>query len=92
MIINVKLAIEGWSDSFDAVKIRLVFAYTGVVPTARSCSVSFTDSEGISHAVEIMASTLYESSRVGAGRVPAMWIRRGDLWTGDEAHRESAPA
>lgn len=32
------------------------------VPTARSCSVSFTDSEGISHAVVITASTLYEAA------------------------------
>jgi nicotinic acid phosphoribosyltransferase len=62
MILNVKLAIEGWRDSFDAVHIRLVFAYTVVVPTARSCSVSFTDSEGITHSVEITASTLYEAA------------------------------
>ena len=33
-----------------------------VLPTARSCSVSFTDSEGITHAVEITASTLYEAA------------------------------
>jgi len=32
------------------------------VPTARSCSVSFTDSEGITHTVEISASTLYEAA------------------------------
>lgn len=30
--------------------------------TARSCSVSFKDSEGITHAVEITASTLYEAA------------------------------
>jgi hypothetical protein len=35
-----------------------------VVPTARSCSVSFTDSEGITHAVEITASTLFEAAVV----------------------------
>jgi hypothetical protein len=34
------------------------------VPTARSCSVSFTDSEGITHAVEIIASTLFEAAVV----------------------------
>jgi len=33
-----------------------------VVPTARSCSVSFTDSEGVTHAVEIAASTLFEAA------------------------------
>jgi len=34
------------------------------VPTARSCSVSFTDSEGITHAVEITASSLFEAAVV----------------------------
>jgi hypothetical protein len=34
------------------------------VPTARSCSVSFTDAEGITHAVEITASTLFEAAVV----------------------------
>ena len=62
MILKVKLATEGWRDSFDAVHIRLVFADTVVVPAARSCSVSFTDSEGITHIVEITASTLYEAA------------------------------
>jgi hypothetical protein len=33
-----------------------------VVPTARTCLVSFTDSEGIQHAVEVSASTLYEAA------------------------------
>lgn len=42
--------------------VRLIFAYTGIVPTARSCSVSFTDSEGITHSVEISASTLFEAA------------------------------
>jgi hypothetical protein len=32
------------------------------VPTARTCHVSFTDSEGIQHAVEVSASTLYEAA------------------------------
>jgi hypothetical protein len=32
------------------------------VPTARSCVVSFTDSEGVTHSVEIAASTLYEAA------------------------------
>jgi hypothetical protein len=38
------------------------FAYTEIVPTARSCSVSFKDSEGITHAVEITASSLFEAA------------------------------
>ena len=42
--------------------ILLFFAYTGIVPTARSCSVSFTDPERITHSVEITASTLYEAA------------------------------
>jgi hypothetical protein len=32
------------------------------VPTARICVVSFTDSEGIRHSVEVTASTLYEAA------------------------------
>lgn len=30
--------------------------------TARTCLVSFTDSEGIRHSVEVTASTLYEAA------------------------------
>jgi len=32
------------------------------VPTARTCLLSFTDSNGIRHAVEVAASTLYEAA------------------------------
>lgn len=32
------------------------------MPTARSCLVSFTDTNGIRHAVEVAASTLYEAA------------------------------
>ena len=32
------------------------------MPTARTCLVSFTDSEGIKHSVEVTASTLYEAA------------------------------
>jgi hypothetical protein len=32
------------------------------VPTARTCLVSFTDSENIGHSVEVVASTLYEAA------------------------------
>jgi hypothetical protein len=32
------------------------------VPTTRSCSVSFTDTEGITHAVEVSASSLFEAA------------------------------
>jgi len=32
------------------------------VPTACTCLVSFTDSEGIRHSVEVTASTLYEAA------------------------------
>jgi hypothetical protein len=34
------------------------------VPTARSCCVSFIDSEGITHSVEITASSLFEAAVV----------------------------
>jgi hypothetical protein len=33
-----------------------------LVPTARTCLVSFTDSEGIRHSVEVTATTLYEAA------------------------------
>jgi hypothetical protein len=32
------------------------------VPTARTCLVSFTDSENIRHAVEVSATTLYDAA------------------------------
>jgi hypothetical protein len=32
------------------------------VPTARACLVSFTDTNGIRHAVEVPANTLYEAA------------------------------
>ena len=38
-----------------------------LVPTARICLVSFTDSEGIRHAVEVSASTLYEAAALAIG-------------------------
>ena len=31
------------------------------MPTARTCLVSFTDTNGIRHAVEVVAATLYEA-------------------------------
>ena len=34
----------------------------------RICTVSFTDSEGISHAVEVSASTLYEAAVLGVAQ------------------------
>ena len=42
-------------------RIRLVFAYTGIV-TCRVCIVSFMDPAGITHAVEVPASSLYEAA------------------------------
>ena len=36
--------------------------YNFPVPTARTCLVSFTDSEGIRHSVEVTAGTLYEAA------------------------------
>jgi len=47
--------------------IRLIFAYTDIVPNVQTCRVSFTDSEGISHAVEVSASTLYEAAALAIG-------------------------
>jgi hypothetical protein len=39
-----------------------VFFTCRIVPPAPTCLVSFTDSEGIQHAVEVSASTLYEAA------------------------------
>jgi hypothetical protein len=33
-----------------------------IVPTTRTCLVSFSDSEGVQYAVEVSASTLYEAA------------------------------
>jgi hypothetical protein len=49
--------------------ILLSFAYTGILPTARLCSVSFTDSEGITHSVEITATTLFEAAVLALGEL-----------------------
>jgi hypothetical protein len=38
-----------------------MFAYTGFV-ASRTCTVSFTDSAGIAHAVDVSADSLYEAA------------------------------
>jgi hypothetical protein len=46
-------------------RIRLFFStkrYSVPVPTAHTCLVSFTDTNNISHAVEVAANTLYEAA------------------------------
>ena len=48
-------------DSWRLVLFRLIFAYTKSVPS-RSCFVSFTDSEGIEHSVQVPAESLYEAA------------------------------
>ena len=48
--------------------ILFFFAYNSSVSQHRVCSVSFTDSEGISHAVEVSASTLYEAAILGVAQ------------------------
>ncbi len=42
--------------------LRFYFAYTVLLGQHRICTVSFTDPEGISHAVEVTAATLYEAA------------------------------
>lgn len=42
--------------------VRLIFAYTESVPNVRKCRVSFTDTEGVTHIVEVAASSLYEAA------------------------------
>ena len=43
------------------------------MPTARTCRVSFMDTENIRHSVEVTASTLYEAAVLASG-IPALWI------------------
>jgi hypothetical protein len=40
-------------------------SYTGIVPSVRTCTVSFTDAEGISHSVSVTASSLFEAAAIG---------------------------
>jgi hypothetical protein len=44
-----------------------VVAYTGVVAETR-CEVSFCDSEGITHSVEVVASSLFEAAAMTLAR------------------------
>jgi len=39
-----------------------MFAYTGTVPEARICVVSFVDCEGVTHSVEVAAASLFEAA------------------------------
>jgi len=41
--------------------IPFLFAYNGDVPSRR-CTVSFTDSTGVTHAVEVAAASLFEAA------------------------------
>jgi len=46
--------------------VRLLFAYHGVVPpNVRSCRVSFTDPEGMTHSVRVTAASLFEAAALG---------------------------
>ena len=40
----------------------LFFAYAGFVPNTQTCRVSFTDDEGIMHAVQVPAASLFEAA------------------------------
>jgi len=42
--------------------LRLFFAYAVIVPNTRTCRVSFTDTQGIMHAVQVPAASLYEAA------------------------------
>jgi len=47
------------------IHVLLFFAYNDRAVPARTCVVSFTDSEGISHGTEVSASSLYEAAALG---------------------------
>jgi len=61
------------------------------VPTARTCLVSFTDSNGIRHAVEVAGDYVLRSGDAGCRRVPALRMD-GRSGTGDETVGERAGA
>jgi hypothetical protein len=44
------------------IDIRFFFAYAGIVPHVCKCQVSFTDSVGVTHMVEVPADSLYEAA------------------------------
>jgi hypothetical protein len=54
------LAIVTPRETKGAGNIRSFFAYTGVMP-ARSCVVSFADTNRVRHSVEVTAESLYEA-------------------------------
>ena len=43
-------------------EFRRFFAYTSLVANFRTCTVSFKDCEGLTHAVEVSASSLCEAA------------------------------
>jgi hypothetical protein len=47
----------GWGLDF-----LLFFAYAGFVSNTQTCRVSFTDGEGIMHAVQVPAASLFEAA------------------------------
>lgn len=76
--------------------VRVDFSYSpflppsgtmSLVPTARACLVSFTDSEGIRHAVEVTASSLYEAAALAIAEIPALWIHYSCNRPGCAPHR-----
>jgi hypothetical protein len=42
-----------------------MFAYAKVVSNLRTCRVSFTDTEGLTHTAQVAASSLYEAAALG---------------------------
>ena len=49
------------------IDIRQIFAYSEEVANCRKCRVSFTDSENITHAVEVAAASLFEAAALALG-------------------------
>ena len=61
------------------------------MPTARTCRVSFMDTENIRHSVEVTASTLYEAAVLASG-IPALWIHGERTRTCNAAHSDGENA
>ena len=52
----------GGNGSPGGLDFLLFFAYAGFVANTQTCRVSFTDSEGIMHAVQVPAASLFEAA------------------------------
>lgn len=93
-------AVYGATDARGAIQgsVSNLFAFSSPwcynipVPNPRVCLVSFTDTNGIRHAVEVAASTLYEAATLAMAEFRRCGFTGGRTRTSDAPHgdRQSA--